>query len=148
MFPQLVTTLTLAATLLHSVLGCCWHHDHEAKAEPRSTHSTCCTCHSGQRAETVGSGRESTPLDDESSPASPEPGRHSHECCSEIGCVYVVADEGGSFLNVVEWNTVVLPTPLVQPSASLGERLEFLRDFSLPRLAAQELRAWLQVWTV
>ncbi|QDT57041.1 hypothetical protein Pan44_51060 [Caulifigura coniformis] len=152
MLVHLVTTLTLAATLFHSVLGCCWHHDHtrsNVATESPSEHSGCCGGHGGTRSFGADCGSDdSADAEDDRSQNVPEPCDHSHGGCAELGCVYVIADDGGSILNLVEWSAVIVPASIAQPSAVSSEKLVFLRDFSPPLIAAQELRAWLQVWTV
>ena len=73
-----LTHVTLVAMLLHSLLGCCWHHGHESVAEQAVV------CHHDHRHRDADHHDADHGKPDESShPAGPEE-------CEASACVYVV----------------------------------------------------------
>lgn len=143
MLSQLVPVLTLAATLLHSVLGCCWHHGHDVKAPSRpeqvSQHSQACAHHHhGHHHD------RSVACENESSD---DPCEHQDGQCHEPSCVYVV----GKYFEMPPapmldaWLTVEMteghPTLTVASAHSSVV-------MPPPMRSAPELRALLQVWVI
>jgi hypothetical protein len=137
MLSHLIASLTIVATLLHSVLGCCWHHEHDVCKQRRtpvvSGHPGC-PCHRHRP-----DARERQPCD--------EPDGDSEDLCHERSCVYVAvkhfelpaATSPDAMLAVR--STELTPTTIetgASPSLAI----------SPPRPSAPELRALLQVWLI
>lgn len=148
MLAHFVSALTLAAMLLHSILGCCWHHDH-GTCGLASVGAGCC----GQRANAdvmpgaacFGGASEAT--EGEFPPLSDDPCDHSHGGCTEAACVYVLADNGPVMSHFV-WLAALLPLPAVTVDSVSLATTESVADVSSPPSAAQKVRALLQVWTI
>ena len=148
MCSQLATVMTLLATLLHSALGCCWHHVHACEcgssgqlvqaAAVSPTHSSRCCSHS-----TDSQHRDSqSPEVDRNAPACPAEPAHQHDSCSEAHCVYV-----NSRVQQLAMSLELPPLVVVNPPTCLATpgRVEFCSR--LPA-AARQLRALMQVWLI
>ena len=153
MFSQLATALTLLAMLVHSMLGCCWHHSHGARADSggcavdgdhrdevksKSPPRVCC----GHR-HAPSSAPASRDATDENSPSDNPRG-----CCEEGSCVYTTSSE------------VKLPSDFVQFASLMPPMRETLTlclhsvavlatiENGHPARPAAEVRAEWQVWLI
>jgi hypothetical protein len=135
MLPRFLAILTLAATLLHSVLGCCWHHEHVAAKSSPPEKAVChrhgCAHHRHPAKTTE----------------SPEPCEHGDGHCHEPSCVYLVARHFE--LPPASTSDVLFTVEMSQLELAAAES-SVLRPLVMPpsRPAAPELRALLQVWLI
>ena len=119
-----VSNLTAAMLLIHSLIGCCWHHGH-ACAERQETvaiHADCCHDHDGESH------------DDNEAPA-----RH-HNCelkCQGV-CTYLptqkIVIDAQQLLNSIDYVAVVLATAnsYSASAASFWERSRVTRASKPP----------------
>ena len=82
MWAKLIVSVTLLPMLVHSVVGCCWHHVH-ADGKLNCVQSTTET-HSGH-------GHHHDLRTEKNDPVAPEPCDHE-ESCNDVRCVYLVAE--------------------------------------------------------
>lgn len=154
MFSQVASLLALLPMLLHSILGCCWHHAHESCCGTGNTRVVCQSsvespadahadhvnspCHNHVHG-TGNSGE---------SPAEPRP----DSPCDEERCLFASTSMGVVPQTVApEWGwcdsflvaTVELLAPVGSPVASRRELL----GGRLPNSAGQ-CRALTQVWLI
>lgn len=153
MFSRVATLLALLPMLLHSILGCCWHHAHHS------------VCHSGDSRVICQSSVES-PVNAHRDHAAALSHNHEHGTgtpgesplgpCPESPsgderCFFASAPAGIVPQTVaLEWGwlsifvaTVELPTPVGSPGAAHDELL----GGRLPHSAGQ-CRALTQVWLI
>jgi hypothetical protein len=135
MISRLLALLTIAAMLLHSVLGCCWHHAHDVTPSPENVthHSEGCG-HRHHAAAETGTSSES-------------PGDDQHEACREPSCVYVAAKHFEMPPATTPDVAVTVEMSELIPAAS-GATILLSLAKTPPRPAAPELRALLQVWVI
>lgn len=141
MWAKLIVSGTLLPVLVHSILGCCWHHAHsseqvdfeavaaavESQIHPNGdSHDHC--CHHEKSDSQV-------PCED-------------HKSCDDVNCVYLTVEAGRSesLLDLREvvaaWNSV--DVPLLNAT---GRALRILRaDHGVP--PSLQHRALTQVWVV
>jgi len=145
MLPQLISLLTLSATLLHSVLGCCWHHGHHAGAPPRSENISLARSEAESHRCCSGTHHHSPGSDSGKAPEGPCD--HDGGRCNLPSCVYDVARQ------------FELPPPDVSGAVlidAMTERRPATVDASMlhslamtpPQRPAPNLRAQLQVWVI
>lgn len=152
MFSQVATASTLLAMLVHSVLGCCWHHDHashrdivscavsghpEGDDEIVSPIRKCCGHkHASDAAPAHQGSDENSPCD------------HSDGGCVEAHCVYTASNEAKLPSDLVQFAMLVTPlqatATLCPPSVAV---LSAIENGPLPRAAAA-VCAQLQVWLI
>jgi len=143
MWTYFVTAVTLVPMLFHSIVGCCWHHEHATCSAAHchrghadnSTESSCCDGHYAH------------PLASEDDPQSPVP----HEPCRESKCQYIVVpslkvtdsfDAHAGFNSLVmEWSSSA-EVVVVTSRDSLPDRSDPVPGDSATRRAA------LQVWRI
>ena len=100
MLHKFVTLATLIPMLLHSILGCCWHHDHCEIVVSPGSHAASCELHPGDNDagsldrnsgcdhhSSVGDNRVAACADNCQWPADHQ--GTPHEPCGEDRCVYV-----------------------------------------------------------
>lgn len=152
MFPRVASLLALLPMVLHSIVGCCWHHEHVSGCSSIVCGSFTCDsrhpaqadcgstdpCHGHEQA-ADSTGQPATP----SSPGAP---------CDEVRCVFAAVvlrapQQGVEWcVTVCNWDhlpTVSLP---VEDDACLQERFE-RPEYHSPSPAGR-LRAQTQVWLV
>ena len=79
MWAKVIFSATLLPMLVHSILGCCWHHAHsDAKLNGVSSANEVHCCHEHHRSQ-------------HNDPVPPAPCDHD-ESCNELICVYIAAD--------------------------------------------------------
>ncbi len=84
MFTRVIFLATVLPMLVHSILGCCWHHAH-AHGKLNCVHSTHET-HSGHD-------HYRDHRSEHNDPVAPAPCDHD-ESCNDMRCVYLVAEPG------------------------------------------------------
>ena len=146
MLARLVSLLTLAAMLAHSILGCGWHHEHRAHTASLEAGSCCCWHAKSTTVRAPDRRGDSSAFEREhgSEPSSPEdhPGG-----CVEPRCVYVVHDDAPAIQHLA-LVTTLLPSPAPGlPSVSLP-RAGFAANARASAGAAGKVRAHLQVWLI
>lgn len=148
MFTQVASLLALLPMLLHSILGCCWHHAHHSACHPGNPRIVC-----------QSSIELPTYTDHATSPChhhehgTGEPGESPTEpCqdspCDEERCLFASTSMGVVTQTfVLEWGSCdscfVATVELLAP---VGSRLELV-DGLLPPSAGQR-RALTQVWLI
>lgn len=144
MWSYFLTAVTLLPMLSHSIVGCCWHHDHATSSDSlchseHADNSLESSCYHGHYAHPLASEKE-----DSQSPAPYEP-------CRESKCQYVVSSplkvtdnfdawRGGNSL-VMEWSSSA-EIAVVASRDSLPDRSD-----PVPGDAAAR-RAALQIWRI
>jgi hypothetical protein len=112
MFQPVATLLTLVATLLHSVLGCCWHHNHEC-CDAVATHTT--VTDEGTYEHRGVCERHRHEHDEDAGPASGRPARpdHEHEPCGDSRCVCLTTKSVELSASAsLEFSMALPPTPV------------------------------------
>lgn len=152
MWTKCVSLATLLPMLLHSILGCCWHHAHSSICETMSCEVSTervsgCLHHSDANSETA----HPHPLAD-CAPNSSSPADHGEtplKPCDEVRCVYV----GAATVQLPKDNspfcfnfTAEAHPSLVSLSLMTVHGSQRLSDNSLP--TSQSLRARAQVWLI
>ena len=102
MLHKFVSLATLIPMLLHSILGCCWHHAHCELAESSGWQTVNCEHHSGaSRKDQHSACGDRSRIGDKCAAACgsncPAPRDHQgtpHEPCREDRCVYVGFPQG------------------------------------------------------
>lgn len=154
MFTQVASLLALLPMLLHSILGCCWHHAHHSACNPGNSRVVCqssveppADAHSDHAASPSHHRDVEAGIPGEL-PTDPSP----HSPCDEERCLFASTSMGVVSQTVaLEWGwcdsffvaTVELPVPV---GSLVGPRHELL-DGLLPPSAAQR-RALTQVWLI
>ena len=88
MWAKLIVSVTLLPMLVHSIIGCCWHHAHvdcifncmHSTTEANSTQAAH-KCH----------GHQHDHRSEQRGPVVPEPCEHG-DSCNDVRCVYLVAE--------------------------------------------------------
>lgn len=153
MFSRVASLLALLPMLLHSILGCCWHHAHECVCISPSARAACVAgiesvaeeeaghtatrCHHHEHGAGVAGDQ----------PAEPCP----HSPCDEERCLFASTSLAApQQVAALEWmlcSVFAVTADLPVPSGSL---LSVSRDLvdGRPSLPAQQRRALAQVWLV
>jgi hypothetical protein len=145
MFDAIATSLTLVATLLHGVMGCCWHHEHDC-CDAAAEHLAV----SGEIVGTCSAENHHHDHDDDSgaAPESPAQPEHEHEPCGGR-CVYLTTKSIElSGTTSLELFLAHLPTPLpaiTERNVVWGGVDESRHSATKPR---QQQRALLQNWLI
>ena len=156
MFHRVVTLLTLSATLLHAVLGCCAHHAHAgdgtccasgtqpAEALPEKP-QPCCHRHDHEHAAESGAVETAAAADEprhHGAPA-PEPDPCEEESCTSLVAskVTVPADDQAGWLDVIPVS--VFAADLSRAVRRLAGPADLSRS-GLP--ASLRVQALTQVW--
>jgi len=148
MFAQIASLLTLSATLVHSVLGCCWHHDHALHG-----HAAVCAiadvdvaAHASPVACGACAGHYPEPVSDHDE--EPCPDDDSHRGCHDAQCVYVATDSGhwpNVLAQFATFVSPVCPNEMLRPAVlDVG----FLTIDEPSPGSAAAVRAELQVWLI
>ena len=89
MWGKLVVSVTLLPMLIHSIIGCCWHHGHSiAGNASHCEFAVTVECHGHPHAHEHHAKDESS-----RTPTCPLPCEHEHERgCDEVRCVYVASE--------------------------------------------------------
>jgi hypothetical protein len=142
--PSLILTLLTAASLLaHSVLGCCWHHAHGcdssgavmAEAEHSHGHHDACESSSHETAELGGC------------LISEDPESHEHGlACDEPDCSFVKS-QPSAMPSLDVHSTPLVALPLVTTGSPVRYAAAADTDAGC-RSSGAALRAVLQVWLV
>ena len=82
MWARVIFSATVLPMLVHSILGCCWHHAH-CDGKPNCVDSTC-ESHSGHV-------HHHEHRSEHNDPVAPVPCQHD-ESCNDVSCVYLAAD--------------------------------------------------------
>jgi len=151
MFSQVASLLALLPMLLHSILGCCWHHAHYSVCHSENSRVVC-----QSSVESPAHADHATSLCHNHEHGAGNPGESPIEpCpdspCDEERCLFASTSMGVVLQTVaLEWRwcsffvaTVELPAPV---GSLVGARHELL-DGRLPPSAAQR-RALTQVWLI
>ena len=147
----LVHSLMIAVMLLHSILGCCWHHSHEDSncgcvavfcstgTEQTSSHAEC--SHSGDH-DCDGEHSGACPGDDS------EGAPHRHDPCDHDECVYMIAKVVGAPLSFSVAFAVTLDAPCATGLITDIHRRVEIAEASPRRGSSMDSCALLQVWRV
>lgn len=153
MFTQVASLLALLPMLLHSILGCCWHHAHHSACNPGNSRVVCqssveppADAHSDHAASPCHHRDVEAGIPGEL-PTDPSP----HSPYDGERCLFASTSMGGVPQTVaLAWawcNSFLATVELAAPVGSLvGVRHELL-DGRLPRSAGQG-RALTQVWLI
>ena len=138
MWARLVVSVILLPMLVHSILGCCWHHAHsecDFPCEYSTTESHACHRHAhDQRSE-------------KNEPVIPAPCERG-ESCDDVHCVYLVPTQVRNELvfdlrvQVAELDSYCILVPNATVMASRNPQ------FSLEVSGSSQHRALTQVWVV
>lgn len=145
MFDAIATSLTLVATLLHGVLGCCWHHEHDcvdaAGQHPAVSGEIAGTCSAANHC-------HDRDHDSEAAPESPAQPGHEHEPCGSR-CVYLTTKSIElSGVTSLEFCLAPRPAPLpvvTERDVAFWEVDESRHSATKPR---QQQRALFQNWLI
>jgi len=143
-------SLMIAMMLLHSICGCCWHHDHEQCANSHAvvdgtfagdSGSSC--CHHGHKHAAADGGGERK--HDGEEPASPHD--HDDALCEHGSCVYMA----GKSLELSQPFTLApdccfVYESAIEPASRVTSRVDV--DASPPYESALAACARLQVWNI
>lgn len=138
MWGKLVVSVILLPMLVHSILGCCWHHAH-SECDLPCEHSTAET-HAGHRY------AHDQPSENHD-PVVPAPCEHD-ESCDDVRCVYLAAEPVRNMLavdlqlQVAELDSCCILTLNATVSASRNSQ----PGHEVP--ASPQDRALTQVWVV
>jgi hypothetical protein len=136
LFARLTTALALVAMLLHSALGCCWHHDH-LEIGGIATTDVVATCDHHHDSDDDVAGE----------PAHPNVPDHQHMPCDQGHCISVSAQDVRLLksvelvANLESLERQPLQMLLIAPGESTGHR-----DTPAPGVDARHQRALLQTW--
>ncbi len=153
MFSQIVSLIALLPMLLHSVLGCCWHHVHDHAAavstmaadsaqSERADQHHCCQHHHRAIPEVTGEAGSHSGSDREPAPHSP---------CDEVRCELAM-------VATVTTASAALTNPLLEAAWLIDGSFDLKVCVSpfrahapspvlLPRLASSR-RAFMQIWLI
>jgi hypothetical protein len=156
MISQTATALTLLATLLHSMLGCCWHHAHvcACASSGRSPTVRACSdveqaCHAGtcRHHHAIEHAATDVPASDEPVPSGSER-EHEHGRCVEGDCVYLAS-------KMLEFSAsdLIVAAMELPPAAIVAATAGRFGSFSCGHgdqslIAPPRQRALLQVWLI
>ena len=138
MWGKLVVSVILLPMLVHSILGCCWHHTH-SECELACEHSTT-ESHAGHRH-----AHDEFPEDND--PVVPAPCEHD-KSCDDVRCVYLATEPVRNALafdlpsQVAELNSCCYLIHSATVTASRNSQ----RTHEVP--ASSQHRALTQVWVV
>ena len=86
MWAKSMVSVTLLPMLVHSIIGCCWHHAHvdgDLACQHENAESQVCHGHKHAHEHMVGT--------DSNAPVVPTPCEHE-DGCDEVRCVYVATE--------------------------------------------------------
>lgn len=138
MLGKLVVSVVLLPMLVHSILGCCWHHAH-SESDRSCEHSTAET-HTGH------SHSHDQPSENHV-PVVPAPYDH-HESCDDVRCVYVAAEPVRNMLAVdLQSHVAVLDScGILTLNATFTASRNWQSGHEVP--ASSQRRALTQIWVV
>lgn len=141
MWVRLVVSVTLLPMLVHSILGCCWHHAH-SEINPACEQSVA-DLHDGHR-------HTHDPCTDDNHrnhPVGPAPSEHE-ESCEDLRCVYLAAEPVRNVLaKDLRWSVAGSDARWILTLNATATRLrppQFGHEVS----ASSHHRALTQVWVV
>lgn len=153
MFSHVASLLALVPMLLHSIVGCCWHHAHHSACDSRNTHVVCqagvepaAGAHAHHASSSCDHHDVATRIPGES-PTDPSP----QSPCDEERCLFastsLVAPQQVVALEWMMCSIFSVTADLPIPSGSL---LSVSRDLvdGRPSIPVQQLRALTQVWLI
>ena len=138
MWGKLVVSVILLPMLVHSILGCCWHHAHSECDLP---------CEQSTAESHAGHPHAHDQLSENHDPVAPVPCDHD-ESCDDVRCVYLAAEpvrnESTFDLQpqVAEWDACCI---LIRNATVTASRNPQQRHRGL---ASSQHRALTQVWVV
>ena len=138
MWGKLIVSVILLPMLVHSILGCCWHHAHSACDLP---------CEDSTGESHAGHRHAHDRCAENNDPVVPAPCEHD-ESCDDVPCVYLAAEPVQSAsaldrqLQVAAFDSccILIFDATVTPSRNAQQRLE------VP--TSSQHRALTQVWVV
>lgn len=138
MWGKLVVSVILLPMLVHSILGCCWHHAHSEFDLP-CEHSTA-EIHAGHRHAHDQSSENHDPV-------VPAPCEHD-ESCDDVRCVYLAAEPVWNMLAVdLQSQVAVLDSGCILAlNATVTASRNSQPGHEVP--ASSQRRALTQIWVV
>lgn len=144
MCTRLVVLVTLLPMLIHSILGCCWHHAHFDQSDVFRGQSLKADIHRHQCTHHHCSGNASN-----ETPKSPVPAPCKHHApCEEVRCEFLAEKSIRVVFALTMTSAFVAPEP--NWSVMLRNPLKSLRTLATSRElpTSQEHCALIQVWNV
>ncbi len=156
MWMKFASIIALTPMLLHSILGCCWHHVHGCScavnasitslldSDDLSSQSSCCACHHEH-------GNGHTTCCENSHLPAPCDSHHESPCC-EVHCVYMTnapAEVPSSASESGYWGAVAELSPRIAHGLANVSHSSRAESIDPERLLAPAVRlSLLQIWLI
>jgi hypothetical protein len=141
MIVRIVAAATATALLVHSLLGCCWHHDHAGCAGHESDCLLAGAHDEHHHAESATAGPTGPQDDDEDSD-------HQHRsACIEPSCSFVGAD-GPPVIDMPWIGTIESGSGAAVCGSRAAVEAGFSTRIDRAPLSTARMRAVLQMWVV